>query len=260
MKEKDTTNNFGQYGVNFQRKIVQALIIDHQWAKEFIDVLQVKYFDVKYLAFLAEKYYDYWMKYKSFPSMSILGTLIKDDLKGTGDEELIKSQIIAYLQDIKNNPDPGDILYVKEKALDFCKKQALKAAFETAIDQMADQKYERIVDTIKKAVMVGTPISTGHDFFEDAEARFNPIVRNPIPTGYPELDSKEYFQGGIGAGELAVVSAATGVGKCTNRSTLINIKYTGIKINGKLYKPWDKLQTDRGIIYARDILESDTIL
>lgn len=204
--------SFAQYGVTFQRKIMQALLMDHQWARQLMDVLDVKYFDVKYLAFLAECYYDHSAKYKTFPSISILATIIKDRLK-IGEDEALKAQIISYLQDVKDNPDPGDLQYVKDKSLDFCRKQALKAAFEKAIDQMAEENYDSVVDTIKKAVQVGTPVSAGHDFAEDYESRFSPLVRNPIPTGFDELDAKEYLQGGLGAGELGIASAATGAGK-----------------------------------------------
>jgi replicative DNA helicase len=55
--------------------------------------------------------------------------------------------------------------------------------------------------------------TTGHDFFEDAEARFVKINRNPCPTGLDVLDSKDIFRGGLGRGELGVVVAPTGVGK-----------------------------------------------
>ena len=66
---------------------------------------------------------------------------------------------------------------------------------------------------MRKAVSVGLPSSTGHDFFEDAEARFVKINRQACPTGLPKLDAKEIFRGGLGRGEIGVVTANTGVGK-----------------------------------------------
>jgi len=84
-----------------------------------------------------------------------------------------------------------------------------------AVDCIAsnDGNYEQIVEIIKKAVMVGTAPSVGHDFFEDVEARFITTKREVIPTGLSELDKKEILQGGAGKGELNVVLANTGVGK-----------------------------------------------
>ena len=49
-----------------------------------------------------------------------------------GTDVILRDQIIEYLQRMKANPDPGDLQFVKDKALDFCRKQALKAALHPA--------------------------------------------------------------------------------------------------------------------------------
>jgi replicative DNA helicase len=62
-------------------------------------------------------------------------------------------------------------------------------------------------------VLVGTAPALGHDFFADYEARFTRLQRNCVPTGLDEIDRKEILNGGLGAGEIGVIVAATGVGK-----------------------------------------------
>jgi len=207
-----TQVTFGQYGRSFQEKIVQALLSDRQFAEQMTEVFDVNYLELKYLTFLADRYFEHAKKYKVFPTLQLLVTIIRDELK-TGTDVILRDQIIDYLQRMRMNPDPGDLSYVKEKALDFCRKQALKAALETAVDQMQADKYEQIVEGIKKAVCVGTTPALGHDFFADYEARFTKLQRNCIPTGLMELDKKDILNGGLGAGELGCVIAATGVGK-----------------------------------------------
>jgi len=223
-----------------------------------LEVFDVQYFELKYLQFLADRYFAYAKKYKVFPTLQLLVTIIRDELK-TGTDTILRDQIIEYLQRMKSNPDPGDLKYVKEKSLDFCRKQALKAALENAVDQMRDDKYEQIVDGIKKAVLVGTTPSVGHDFFNDFEARFTRLSRKSVATGLSELDKKDIMNGGLGCGELGVIMASTGVGKCLNPKSKIHIRYTGIKINGRNYKPWDRINTKRGSVFARDIVESDEL-
>jgi len=66
---------------------------------------------------------------------------------------------------------------------------------------------------MKNAVSIGMPNTVGHDFFEDIEARFQKIDRCVCPTGIPELDAKDILAGGLGRGEIGVVTANTGVGK-----------------------------------------------
>lgn len=204
--------NFSQFGKQFQEKLIQALLTDHIWSEQMLEVIDVNYFDLRYLQFLADKYYKYAKKYKVYPSFNLLIQIVKDDLK-VGTDVVIRDQILEFLLRIKNNPDMGDLHYIKEKALDFCRKQALKQAFEVAIDQMQNEKYESIVETIKAAVMVGTAPTIGHDFFEDFEARFTKLHRRCIPTGIEELDQKEILNGGLGRGELGIVIGNAGSGK-----------------------------------------------
>lgn len=204
--------SFGLYGKSFQEKVIQAMLSDPKWAEQMSEVVDVDYFDLKYLSFLAERYFAYAKKYKIFPSLQLLVTIVRDDLKA-GNDLVLRDQIIDYLQRMRMNPDVGDLEYVKDKSLDFCRRQALKGALETAVDQIAGGKYEEIVDTIKKAVSVGTAPVLGHDFFEDYEARFTKLVRQAVPTGIDEFDAKHVLNGGLGKGELGVVVANTGVGK-----------------------------------------------
>lgn len=258
MSEDKNKVTFAQFGKAFQEKLMQAVLVDKQFAEQMLEVFDVQYFELKYLVFLADRYFSYAKKYKVFPTLQLLITIIKDELKH-GTEVTLRDMIIDYLQRMKSNPDVGDLQYVKEKALDFCRKQALKHALEDAVDQMQAEKYESIVEGIKKAVMAGTTPALGHDFFNDYEARFTRLQRQAIATGLADLDRKDVLNGGLGKGELGVITAATGVGKCINSNTYISVRYVGIKINGKLYKPWDKISTTRGTVYARDITESDEL-
>lgn len=205
-------DGFGQYGHAFQEKIMQALLYDKNWAEQMLEVFDVTYFDLKYLVFLAERYFNYAKKYKAYPTIQLLATIIKDDLK-EGKDKVLRDQVIDFLVRVKANPSPGDLGFVKDKSLDFCRKQALKSAFEEAVDHMASAKYEQCVEVVKKAVMVGTTPSVGHEFFHDYDARFTKLKRDCVPTGLPELDRNEILNGGLGKGELGVVVAPTGVGK-----------------------------------------------
>jgi len=216
MSENDRVNSngvsFGQFGKSFQEKLGQALLTDHKWAEQMMEVVDVSYFELNYLKFLADRYFSYSKKYKVFPTLQLLVTIIKDDLKA-GTDLILRDQIVDYLQRMRTNPDPGDLQYVKDKSLEFCRKQALKKALESAVDQMQENKYESIVETIKKAVQVGTAPSVGHDFFNEMDARFTKLKRDTIPTRLAELDKKEILNGGSGKGELLCVVGASGSGK-----------------------------------------------
>jgi len=204
--------SFAEHGTSFQEKIMQALLSDHQWAQQMSEVIKLEYFDLKHLKFLSQKYFEYHVQYKTFPTLQLLVTIIRDDLR-TGTDIILRDKIVEYLQRIKLNPDMGDIQYVKDKSLDFCRKQAMRGALEQAVDMIATGQDENVINIIREALTVGTTPSIGHEFIEDIESRFVRIIRNTCPTGIKELDDRRVMNGGLAKGEIGVVVANTGVGK-----------------------------------------------
>jgi len=204
--------NFSKFGKAFQEKVFQSMLTDTTWSAQMIEVVNPDYFDLKYLSYLCEKYFSYYSKYKTFPTLTILITIIKEDLSKSKDT-VLRDQIIEYLHRMKTNPDVGDLQYVKEKSLEFCKRQAFKEALEQSVELIQTEKYESVINIMKEAISVGMPNSAGHDFFDDIEARFVQINRQVCPTGLDKIDSQEILRGGLGRGELGVIAANTGVGK-----------------------------------------------
>ena len=249
------TPTFGTYGKSFQEKIMQALLTDWKFAEQMTEVFNSSYFELKYLQFLADRYFSYSKKYKDFPTLQLLVTIIREDLK-VGTDVILRDQIIDYLQRMKSNPDAGDLQFVREKSLDFCRKQALKAALENAVDQMQADKYESIVESIKKAVQVGTAPSVGHDFFNEMDARFTLLKRDTIPTGMPELDKKELLNGGSGKGELLCVVGGSGSGKS---HFLIMLGANALRYGKNvLHYTFELSETSVGIRYDSNLCDIDS--
>lgn len=206
------TAYFSQYGKSFQEKVFQGLLTDRSWATQMTEIMTPAYFDLKYLQYLCKSYFSYHQKYKDFPTLPLLITIIRDDLK-EGKDTILRDQIVEFLQRIRVNPDMGDLQFVKDKSLDFCKKQAMREALEKAVEMIATDNIDSVVDLMKNALAAGTPAAIGHDFFEDTEARFIKTRRQTCPTGLPQIDAQDVLNGGLGRGELGVVIAPTGVGK-----------------------------------------------
>lgn len=246
---------FSRYGKPFQEKIFQSLTNDKDWAAQMFEVMKPSFFDVNYLEYLTEKFFSYYEKYKSFPTLGLLVTIIKDDLTEKNDI-ILRDQIINFLHRLKSNPHMADLAYVKDKTLDFCRKQAFKQALEESVELIQTEKFDAVLAIMKKAVSVGMPSTVGHDFFEDAEARFVKINRQACPTGIPVLDAKEIFNGGLGRGEIGVVVANTGVGKCVTSNTRITVRYMEISIDGQRYKPWDLVKTSLGLLEAINVSDA----
>lgn len=207
-----TIETFSHLGKPFQEKILQALLVDRQWASQINEVIDVDYFDYAHLKLLAKNYLGYYKKYKEFPSFDLMTSIVKDDYKNEKDA-IVKDQILEFLKKVRRNEDLGDLGFVKEKTLDFCRKQSLKQALHDSVDLIHTDKYETIADVLKKALSKGVAHSPGLDIASDIDARYSQTYRRTIPTGIPELDNRKILNGGSGAGELNVVIAPTGVGK-----------------------------------------------
>ena len=203
---------FGQYGKHFQEKIFQALLSDVRYASQMMEIMHPDFFELKYLKYLSEKYFAYRTKYRSFPSLKLLVSIVRDELNDDS-SILLREQVVEFLHRLKSNPELGDQKYVKEKSLDFCRTQAFKEALEQSVELIATEKFESVLGLMKSAVCMGMSNTTGHDFFEDMEARFKKSNRTVVPTGISRLDSHDILRGGLGKGEIGVVTANTGVGK-----------------------------------------------
>lgn len=197
---------------SFQEKIVQAMLVDRPWASQFAEVVEVAYFTHQYLKLIVDRHLHYYKNYKEFASMELLLTMLKEDLKSEKDATL-RDQVKMFLVKVSANEDLGDLPFVKERALDFCKRRALQKALSESVELIDKEKYEKIIEVVKKAIHAGNHQSPGLDLFEDVDARYSDTFRKTIPTGIQELDQRKVLNGGLGAGELGVVVAPTGVGK-----------------------------------------------
>jgi len=244
--------SFASYGKDFQEKIVQGLLTDSMWAEQMAEVIDTQFFDLKYLRFLADRYFTYHQKYKDFPTLPLLVSIIRDDLK-TGNDTILRDQIVEYLQRIRHNPNMGDLEYVKDKALDFCRKQAFRGALEEAVDLIQVDKFDSVMDLMRNALSVGTTPSVGHDFFEDMEARFVRVSRSPIPTGIDKIDAKDILNGGLGKGEIGVITAPTGVGKS---HMLVNLGCSALKAGfNVIHYTFELTETGTGLRYDSNICQ-----
>lgn len=208
----DQDPSFADFGDEFQDRVVQALMHDANWAEQMIEIIKVEYFALEHLQYVVSKWFSYYHKYRSFPSIPILATIISEGLDGGRKyDEALADKIVDFLVKTKENPDLNDLPYVKDKALDFCRNQAMKDALDQSVELWNRGDHGEIIEIMKKALTAGEEVSMGHDFEADLEARLLPISRATITTGIPEWDKA--LDGGWGRGELCIFVAAPGVGK-----------------------------------------------
>lgn len=201
--------NFSHFGKSFQEALCLLLLEDRPFADQILEVFDITYLELGYLRLFTSKILNYRDKYGVHPTKKIMGTVIKSDMDK--ENEAIQKQVRDYFARVLAAGTLKDSEFIKDKALDFCRKQKLKGAMLKSVDLLQSCSFDEISKIINDALVLGSDSNFGYDYLMDFEERFELKARNPISTGWPELDS--ICGGGLGNGELGVVVAPTGAGK-----------------------------------------------
>jgi hypothetical protein len=200
--------NLGRYGKTFQEGLVQLIFEDRPFADQITEVLDVNFIELEYLRVFLNKMLNFRHRYSKHPSVDAMMTIIKTELED--EDEVLKEQVQDYFVRIHQR-ELTDIDYIKETSLDFCRKQNLKEAMMTSVGLLQNCSFDEISKVINDALKLGSENNFGYDYMADFEARFQPKFRNPVTSGWPDID--KITGGGLGKNELGVVIAPTGAGK-----------------------------------------------
>jgi len=199
---------FSKFGKSFQESLVQLIVEQRVFADQIEEVLDIEFIEFKYLRALIRKIFEYKQKYKTHPSYQNLVTIFKTEFEE--ENEILKNQIKDYIIRINKSEVDGEE-YIKDTALDFCRKQKLKEAMVKSIGLLQQSSFDEISSVINNALRLGSDNEQGYEWIADFEERFKVRARNPISTGWAEMD--KISKQGLGKGELGVVIAPTGAGK-----------------------------------------------
>jgi len=200
--------SFSQYGKSFQDRLSFLILEDRIFSDRMSEVLKVEFLESKYLQWFVDKIFEYKKQFKVHPSRDTMDTLIRSTL--SAENELLQKQVVEYYtRMITTTIDNAD--YIKKESIDFCRKQKLHEGMLKSVPLLKTNSFEAIRKIINDSLKAGEEIDSGHDYLADFEKRYVENVREPITTGFPEID--KITNGGIGRGEYSILLAATGAGK-----------------------------------------------
>jgi replicative DNA helicase len=200
-----TLNSLSSYGINFQIKVISALLNHKEFLVNINDLLSDEEFDNSGHKWIIKEIIKYYNNYHTTPSMEVL----KIELKKLENEVLqiaIKEQLrLAY------EVPSEDLEYVENEFSSFCKNQQLKKALLVSVDLLNAGDFESIRHLIDNALKAGQDKNIGHEYKKDIESRYREDNRMPIPTPWNEFNS--ILQGGLGAGDFGLIFGNPGGGK-----------------------------------------------
>lgn len=205
------------FGPSFQEKILAVLWRDPSFYTIYNDCVKPRFFESEVHIDLARIITTFYEEYETSPSYEA----VEEEVRSLIETSKVKSQQKdAYLKAIDNmmTMDLSDDGYVKDKVVQFGRKQALtQAILESVEDVQKGVDFEKVEDRINKATKVGEDIGDFGTFYFDTERMddrmesYETRDSEKISTGNTLLD--DVMRGGLGRGELGIVIAPPGTGK-----------------------------------------------
>jgi len=213
-----SNKNFDYLGTSFQIQLLNQIVVDNNFSRSIVDVIEPNYFENKYFKLIIQMIKEYNQKWDSIPTFDTLEQITKSEFQ----QENIAKIVIDTIKKIKDAPLSGGE-FVQEKALKFCKQQELQKAITKAqkvIDGGEFENYDTLEGMIKDALQVGIKEDGMLNVFSNLDDVLNEDFRHPIPIGIRGID--KLLKGGLAKGEIGVILAPTGVGKSTILTKIAN--------------------------------------
>jgi len=202
--------DFSKFGKSFQESLCHLILDDRPFADQIFEVLDINFLELSYLRVFVTKIKQYKKKYSIHPTRKIMTSILRTDL--VNEQDSVKKMLRDYYARVLSQEiDLKESGYIKDTALDFCKKQKLQEAMIKSVPLLQKSSFDEVAKVINDALKMGTSNDLGYDYMADFERRFEKKARNPVTTGWQPLD--DITKGGLGKGELGVVIAPTGAGK-----------------------------------------------
>jgi len=195
-----------KYGAEFQAKVLSALIEDLPFVQQTFDIILPEFFESDANKWIIQFILDYYSKYKKLPTASVFKVEV-DKISS----DVMKVAVQAQLRTVGRHLSDDDLDYVKDKFLEFCKRQRLKNAILESVNLLEQERWDEIKPIIDSAVAAGAPKDFGHDWKQDIDKRLKQEVRHTVATPWEPINN--IMDGGLAPGELGVIAAPVGAGK-----------------------------------------------
>ena len=199
-------DNLHKYGLEFQAKIIAAILSDRTFLERVIDIVDSNAFENEAHQWLLKEIISYFLQYKELPSMQVFKIRVS-----TISNDVLKAAVVDSLRSVYTKLTDNDLQFVREQFLEFCKNQKLKSAIYDSVDLLKTGEYDSVKKLVDEAMKAGMEKNLGHNYHVEVEKRMSEMARKTVATGWPTIDA--LVDGGLGPGELGVIVAPAGVGK-----------------------------------------------
>ena len=239
------------FGKNFQSKVIALLLVDAKFLQTVYDIISPDIFDSDGNSWIVSYIISHYEKYMVIPTLDVLKIEINKI-----EDDILQASVIDHLKSAWKNRESQDLKYISDELIIFCKNQALKNAIIESVDLLELQDYDGIKSVIDNAMKAGEQRDMGHDYIIGFEERLSRSARDTLPTSWIAIN--DLMDGGLGNGELGIIVAPAGIGKCIGGDAKIDIEYEkiGFQINNSLilwFDPWDIIEINNLSLRAFEV-------
>jgi len=194
--------------------ILRHLLNDENYARRTLPYLKAEYFSDRVEKTVYVQIDNFVAKYNSLPTKEALSIEL-DNVNNLSDKEF--GDCVDYIStlDIEQAEDQDWLINTTEK---FCQEKAVYNAIMESISILdstgnGDRDKGSIPDLLSEALSVSFDPNIGHDFLEDAEARYEFYHRKEERVPFDLEYMNKITQGGLPRKSLNILMAGTGAGK-----------------------------------------------
>jgi replicative DNA helicase len=200
--------------MKIENVIFGNLINNEEYARKVIPFLKSEYFSDQVDRTVFNLITEYVNKYNSFPTKTAIDIDLNEKTGLTEDQFKRAKELVSEL--VKS--EEKDISWLVDSTEKFCKDKALYNALMESIQIVDSSKNDSISvgsipQILQDALGVSFDQSIGHDFLDDADARYEFYHRKEVRIPFDLDFFNKITQGGLPRKTLNIALAGTGVGK-----------------------------------------------
>ena len=219
--------------------ILKNLIYNDEYARKVVPFIKTDYFLDNSEKIIFENVIDFIKKYNKCPTLET----IEISLQNSNLTEGQFNDCVKLTKTLVN--ENSDIQWLYDETEKFCKEKAVYNSILQSIGIIEGKdkvlSKDSIPSLLQEALSVSFDPSVGHDFFEDADERYDSYIEKEDKIPF-DLDMfNEITDGGLPDKSLNIVLAGTGVGKslfmCHHAASVLaqgkNVLYVTLEMSEK---------------------------
>lgn len=200
--------------MKIEQTILRNLIHNEEFCRKVLPFVKPEYFSDNSEKIIFQEVTDFLLKYNALPTHEALIISTKNK-KGLQEEEVKK--IVDYLGEVRTQTEVPQMEWLLDNTEKFCQEKAIYNAVLDSIHILdgKDKALDKgaIPKLLADALAVGFDTNVGHDYFSDADSRYEFYHRKEEKLPFDLDYFNKITKGGLPAKTLNIILAGTGVGK-----------------------------------------------